>query len=47
MQTLVKDFIPKMLTYTKIELYRFNLDDVVVMLQGYDLLWDYKAIKSS
>lgn len=28
-------------------MYRFNLDDVVVMLQGYDLFWDKSAIKSS
>ncbi len=42
---LIKDFMPKLLKHTQNELYRYNMSDIITMLQGYDALWETQILQ--
>jgi len=43
---IVEKFIPKLTIHTQNEMYRYNMGDIVTMLEGYNALWDAGVIKT-
>ncbi len=46
-QDEISKFIPKLLVHTQNELYRYNMADIVTMLNGYFKLWDVGALEKA
>lgn len=41
---LIKDFLPKLLSHSQTEIYRYNMSDIITMLQGYETLWESQVL---
>ena len=41
---LIKDFLPKLLSHSQTETYRYNMSDIITMLSGYETLWESQVL---
>ncbi len=47
MRSEIRAFLPGLLVHSQNEVYRFNLQDVIIMADSYSALWESKALSTS
>eukprot|EP00351_Strombidinopsis_sp_SopsisLIS2011_P000887 CAMPEP_0116871840 /NCGR_PEP_ID=MMETSP0463-20121206/2358_1 /TAXON_ID=181622 /ORGANISM="Strombidinopsis sp, Strain SopsisLIS2011" /LENGTH=107 /DNA_ID=CAMNT_0004510999 /DNA_START=106 /DNA_END=429 /DNA_ORIENTATION=+ len=43
---ILDEFVPQFIEHSKNEMYRYNMDDLVVMLDSFHELWDRNLLKN-